>query len=274
MLTGRSYATPISSHLRTDAMNKRRRRAVRMPAIGIGHSYGYPRRPVPPEDLRVLAAEVVEFLGRVAGVVGKSAGSYRVATRSQGLGYGSTPGAIRRPRVRRSNVPAESEILPPCKRGSPELDKTLHELWLRGLSTRDCEPSLRALPGCRLRRSRASTTSSSTIIGLGRAARSPRSTCISGPTASTWLPPPRASVGAVIGVGVNGNKELLALEDAFGESAKSWTVVFESLLAIVGSRTSPCWLPTVRRASGEPFQPSFRAPSRSGAGCTRCATRL
>lgn len=29
----------------------------------------------------------------------------------------------------------------------PEPDKTMHELWLRGLPTRDFEPSLRALVG-------------------------------------------------------------------------------------------------------------------------------
>ena len=34
---------------------------------------------------------------------------------------------------------------------------------------------------------------------------------------------------AVIGVNIAGDKDLLALEDAFGESAESWVVVFEGL---------------------------------------------
>ncbi len=96
----------------------------------------------------VLIAEVDEFLGRIVGVRGKSAAGYRDGYQEQRtITYGSTPVAIRRPRVRESEVPFASEILPPYKRRFPELDKTMHELWLQGLSTRDFEPSLRALLG-------------------------------------------------------------------------------------------------------------------------------
>ncbi|HVA27861.1 MAG TPA: transposase, partial [Candidatus Baltobacteraceae bacterium] len=63
------------------------------------------------------------------------------------IAYGSTPVTIRRPRVRESETPFSSEILPAYVRRFPELDKTMHELWLQGLSTRDFEPSLRALVG-------------------------------------------------------------------------------------------------------------------------------
>ena len=54
---------------------------------------------------------------------------------------------VRRPRIRESEVPFASELLPAYKRRFPELDKTMHELWIQGLSTRDFEPSLRALLG-------------------------------------------------------------------------------------------------------------------------------
>jgi putative transposase len=95
-----------------------------------------------------LVVEADEFLGRIAGAVGKSVSGYRDGYEEQRtITYGSTPVTIRRPRVRQSEVPFESEILPPYKRRFPELDKTMHELWLQGLSTRDFEPSLRALLG-------------------------------------------------------------------------------------------------------------------------------
>ena len=66
------------------------------------------------------------------------------------ISYGSTPVTIRRPRVSaeaRRHTPRTS-----CRRisgASPELDKTMHELWAyaRAFETRDFEPSLRALLG-------------------------------------------------------------------------------------------------------------------------------
>ena len=96
----------------------------------------------------VLVAEVDEFLGRIANVPGKSASGYRNGyEEARTVAYGSTPVTIRRPRVRESEIPFSSQILPPFKRRFPELDKAMHELWLQGLSTRDFEPSLRALLG-------------------------------------------------------------------------------------------------------------------------------
>ncbi len=61
--------------------------------------------------------------------------------------YGSHPIRIRRPRVRQSDEPFTSRVLPPYRRRFEGMDKTLHELWIQGLSTRDFEPSLRALLG-------------------------------------------------------------------------------------------------------------------------------
>jgi transposase-like protein len=96
----------------------------------------------------VLIAEADEFLGRVAGIVGKSTTGYRNGYEEpRTISYGSRPVTIRRPRVRESEAPFASEILPPYKRRFPELDQRMHEMWLQGLSTRDFEPSLRALLG-------------------------------------------------------------------------------------------------------------------------------
>ena len=61
--------------------------------------------------------------------------------------YGSLPVTIRRPRVRGVEEPFVSEVLPPYRRRFSDVDKALHELWIQGLSTRDFEPSLRALLG-------------------------------------------------------------------------------------------------------------------------------
>jgi putative transposase len=185
----------------------------------------------------VLIAEVDEFLGRIAGVPGKSASGYRDGYEEQRtITYGNTPVTIRRPRVRESEVPFESEILPPYKRRFPELDKTMHELWLQGLSTRDFEPSLRALLGER------TALSPSTISRVNKQfledyrAWSCRSILdeyvylwADGVYLDAGAEDERRAMLAVIGVDTKGDKDLLALEDAFGESAESWTAVFESL---------------------------------------------
>jgi putative transposase len=185
----------------------------------------------------VLIAEVDEFLGRIAGVPGKSASGYRDGYEEQRtITYGNTPVTIRRPRVRESEVPFESEILPPYKRRFPELDKAMHELWLQGLSTRDFEPSLRALLGER------TALSPSTISRVNKQfledyrAWSCRSILdeyvylwAEGVYLDAGAEDERRAMLAVIGVDTKGDKDLLAHEDAFGESAESWTAVFESL---------------------------------------------
>jgi transposase-like protein len=180
-----------------------------------------------------LVAEADEFLGRILRVAGKSTSGYRDGYEEQRtITYGSTPVTIRRPRVRES----VSEILPSYKRRFPELDRTMHELWLQGLSTRDFEPSLRALLG------ETAPLSPSTISRVNKQflddyrAWSHRSIAYEyvylwgdGVHLDAGAEDERRVMLAGIGVNIAGDKDLLALEDAFGESAESWTVVFESL---------------------------------------------
>ena len=91
-----------------------------------------------------LVAEADEFLGRIAGVPARSQTGYRDGYEEpRTIAFGSVPATVRRPRVRDSEVPFESELLPAYKRRFPKLDKTVHELWIQGLSTRDFEPALR-----------------------------------------------------------------------------------------------------------------------------------
>ena len=185
----------------------------------------------------VLIAEANEFLGRVTGVRGKSATGYRDGyEEARTVSYGSTPVTIRRPRVRESEVPFDSEILPPYVRRFPELDKTMHELWLQGLSTRDFEPSLRALVG------ETAPLSPSSISRINKQFlddyRAWSQRPITDKYVYLWADGVYLDAGAeqerrvmlvVIGVDTKGAKDLLAIEDAFGESAESWTVLFESL---------------------------------------------
>jgi len=184
-----------------------------------------------------LIAEADEFLGRIAGIIGKSTSGYRDGYEEQRtISYGSTPVAIQRPRVRGSEVPFESEILPPYKRRFPELDKTMHELWLQGLSTRDFEPSLRALLG------ETAPLSPSTVSRVNKQFLEDYRTwsrrAIADEYVYIWADGIYLDAGAedqrrvmlaIIGVDTNGDKDLLALDDAFGESAESWTVVLENL---------------------------------------------
>ena len=57
------------------------------------------------------------------------------------------PIGLRRPRVR--GIEHDSVILPKFRRRLDNVDDSLSEAWLRGLSQRDCEPTLRALLGAK-----------------------------------------------------------------------------------------------------------------------------
>ena len=96
----------------------------------------------------VLEAEVDEFLGRLRGERNGGRLGYRDGHEDERtITYGSHPIRVRRPRVRQSEEPFSSKVLPPYRRRFEDVDQTLHELWIQGLSTRDFEPSLRALLG-------------------------------------------------------------------------------------------------------------------------------
>jgi dipeptidyl aminopeptidase/acylaminoacyl peptidase len=69
---------------------------------------------------------------------------------------------------------------------------------------------------------------------------------------------------AIIGVNTNGDKELLALEDAFGESAESWSVVFEGLRER-GLKSVAMLVADGAQGIWKAFTAVSRAPSSSGA---------
>ena len=185
----------------------------------------------------VLVAEVDELIERLQKKTDGSGRPYRDGYESERtVTCGSFPVRIRRPRVRGVETPFTSEILPPYRRRLPQLDKTLHELWIQGLSTRDFEPSLRALLGER------TPLSSSTVSRVNKQFHDEYETwCrreLSNDFVYLWSDGIYLGAGpqderrvmlVVIGVNTNGDKALLAIEDAFSESAENWSTVFCSL---------------------------------------------
>lgn len=185
----------------------------------------------------VLEAEIDEFLGRVRGERDRKRSGHRDGYEDERtVTYGSHPIRIRRPRVRQSGERFESKVLPPYRRRFADVDKTLHELWIQGLSTRDFEPSLRALLG------QATPLSPSTISRVNKQFHDEYKTWCKRPIVNEFVylwadgvylgagpGDERRAMLVVMGVDVNGDKALLAIDDAFAESEESWTGVFESL---------------------------------------------
>jgi putative transposase len=185
----------------------------------------------------VLVAEVDERLGRLRSQRVGAAVGYRDGYEAERtVTYGSMPVRIRRPRVRGTEEPFVSAILPPYRRRFEDVDATLHELWIQGLSTRDFEPSLRALLG------EQTPLSPSTISRVNKQFHDDyekwSQRFIANEYVYLWADGVYLGAGpgderrvmlVVIGVDRNGDKALLAIEDAFAESEESWSVVFESL---------------------------------------------
>ncbi len=185
----------------------------------------------------VLEAEVDEFLGRIRGARGGLRAGYRDGHEDpRTITYGSHPICVRRPRVRQSDERFISQVLPPYRRRFEDVDKTLHELWIQGLSTRDFEPSLRALLG------EETPLSPSTISRVNKQFHDEYETWCRRPIANEYVyawadgvylgagpADERRAMLVVMGVDVNSDKALLAIDDAFAESEESWAEVFESL---------------------------------------------
>ena len=185
----------------------------------------------------MLEAEVDEFLGRIRGARRGTRPGYRDGHEDERtITYGRHPIQVRRPRVRESAERFTSQVLPPYRRRFEDVDKTLHELWIQGLSTRDFEPSLRALLG------EETPLSPSTISRVNKQFHDEYGAWCQRPIANEFVylwadgvylgagpADERRVMLVVMGVDLNGDKAMLAIEDAFAESEESWTAVFESL---------------------------------------------
>jgi len=144
------------------------------------------------------------------------------------------PIALRRPRVR--GAKHESAVLPKRRRRLENVDTTLNEGWLRGLSQRDCEPTLRALLGAK------APLSASTIVRVSQRLHDEyvawKARPLDEEILSVWADGIYLGSGpdderrvflVVIGADRTETKHLLALEDALAESEKSWLALFAEL---------------------------------------------
>jgi putative transposase len=131
-----------------------------------------------------------------------------------------------------------SQILPPYMRRSPRVAEVLPILYLRGLSTGDFRPALEALLG-----EDAAGLSPTTIARLTAAwekeykdfrqrdlsGREYVYVWVDGIHFNIRLDDDRLCTLVMIGVRPDGEKELLAVEDGFRESAESWKAVLREL---------------------------------------------
>ncbi len=142
---------------------------------------------------------------------------------------------IRRPRLR--GVTYESAVLPKHVRRLPSLDRTFHKLWIEGLSQRDFEPALRALLGV------GAPLSASAIARVNRQfqdefeawktrrldAESYAYIWADGVHLGAGPQDERRVILVMIGADLQGQKHLVALDDAMTESELSWRVILQGL---------------------------------------------
>ncbi len=190
-----------------------------------------------------LETEVEEYLQKQSHLRDKQ-GHALVVRNGKGQERTLTMGAgavkIRAPRVhdRRHNQRFTSKILPPYMRRSPRLEEALPVLYLRGLSTGDFQEALPVLLG-----PEAAGLSATTICRLIRiwqdeyrdwrkrslAGKDYVYIWVDGVHFNVRLEEDRLACLVVIGVNVDGTKEIIALEDGYRESEESWASLLRDL---------------------------------------------
>ncbi len=186
-----------------------------------------------------LEAEVDELLGRIRYERrdGERPGSRDGHDPERTIASTMGPIAIRRPRVR--GTKHESALVPKYRRRLPSVDATIHKLWIEGLAHRDFEPTLRGLLG------NDAPLSASTIARVNAefGAEFDAWKCrrleherfaylwVDGIHLGAGPQDERRVLLVVIGADANGNKHLVALDEAMTESELSWTAVFDDLKA-------------------------------------------
>lgn len=150
---------------------------------------------------------------------------------------GAGEATIRRPRLRGTTY--ESAVLPKHARRLPSLDRAFHKLWLEGLSQRDFEPALRALLGA------DAPLSASTIARVNLQFRGEFEAWKSrrldhehfvyvwadGVHLGAGPGDERRIILVLIGADPQGNKHLVALDEAMSESELSWQDLLRDLKA-------------------------------------------
>jgi putative transposase len=186
----------------------------------------------------VLEAEVDEALERVR---------YERLDRSGGRGYrdgfdrsrmltsNRGPIDVRRPRVR--GTPFSSTVLPRHKRRLHDVDESITQLWLDGLSTRSFEGTLRAFLGADAPLSAATIARANKQLLADFAAWKERR-LDDLQLAFVWADGVYLGAGpddqrrvflTVLGADCDGKKHLVALHEAMAESAAHWNEIFADL---------------------------------------------
>jgi transposase-like protein len=196
---------------------------------------------------RMIAAalnlEVAEYLERTQNERDEKGHAMVVRNgkaKSRTITLGVGPVEIEAPRVndRRPEHKFTSRILPPWARRSPRLEEALPVLYLRGLSTGDFEEALRVLLG-----PNAAGLSASTINRLTRDWQEERRgwqkrllkgkdyvyIWADGVNFNVRLEEDRLTCLVIIGVNIDGTKEVIAIEEGYRESTESWASVLRDL---------------------------------------------
>ena len=186
----------------------------------------------------VLEGEIEEFLGRRYYERGEEFRGYRNGygkDRKVAVGTGTV--RIRAPRVRESEVPFRSQVLPSYQRQSRKVKELIPELYLHGLATGDFELALRGFLG------EGASLSASTVTRLKEKWESEyeswrKRPLSSGGYAYLWcdgvypkagLAGDKTALLVVLGVNREGIKEPLAIQEGYRESSESWQAVLRNL---------------------------------------------
>jgi transposase-like protein len=190
----------------------------------------------------ILEEEVSEFFGREksewrSGRVDMALGYRNGYGKPRKLSLMSGTVTLKRPRVRGTEVPFESRILPLFKRRTKEVSEMIPELYLHGLATGDFELALRGLLGegaplsvGSLQRLKAKwqleyeswkkrDVSSLKIVYLWA----------DGLYVKAGLEKDKAALLVIIGVDTEGRKHIVACESGYRESKESWSAILRDL---------------------------------------------
>jgi putative transposase len=188
--------------------------------------------------ISALGQEVEEFLGRARYEhrTGRRRGYRNGVGKPRKVAVGCGTLEIQAPRVRDTDVPFSSQLLPRYQRSSEAVRTLLPELYLQGLATGDFEPALRTLLG------EAAPLSPTSIVRLKAQWQAEYEAWTRRPLdrryAYCWADglylkagpaDEKTAVLIVIGVTENGQKELLTMVEGYRESRESWRDVLRDL---------------------------------------------
>ncbi len=188
--------------------------------------------------ISALEQEIEEFLGRARYEhrTGRRRGYRNGTGKPRKIAVGCGTLEVRAPRVRNTEEPFRSHLLPRYQRSSEAVRAVLPELYLQGLATGDFEPALRALLG------EAAPLSPASIVRLKeqwvaeyeawrRRPLEPRyAYCwADGLYLKAGPEDEKTAVLIIIGVTADGQKELLAMVEGYRESRESWRDVLRDL---------------------------------------------